>query len=80
MTVNIISDIHATLGKNDSVIYNLPFMHKHSKYIKTAECLREYWRSHADELKWLIIAFGYLHIAFPETLPLKSHEEVCTLL
>ena len=76
MTVNIISDIHATLDKHDNVIYNLPFMHEHSKYIKTAECLREYWRSHADELKKLPLAFGDLHSVFPETIQLKTHEEV----
>ena len=76
MTVNIISDIHATLDKHNNVIYNLPFMHKHNKYIKTAECLREYWRSHVDELKKLPFDFRDLYITFPETILLKTHEDV----
>ena len=76
MTINIISDIHATLDKHNNVIYNLPFMYKHNKYIKTAECLREYWRSHVDEIKKLQFDFRDLYITFPETILLKTHEDV----
>lgn len=81
MKVNIISDIHATLGKSNEVMYNLPMPFSQKKYDCTAEVLKEHFHAHAAELSKCKVEEPYsLPSSFTETFKCSTFSDLLSLV
>lgn len=81
MTANIISDIHATVGLGNEVMYNMPMPFKQKKYDHTAEVLREHFHVHEAELSKCKVEEPFdLPSTFTETFKCSTFGDLLSLV
>ena len=81
MTANIISDIHATVGLGNEVMYNMPMPFKQKKYDHTVEVLREHFHAHEAELSKCKVEEPFdLPSTFTETFKCSTFDDLLSLV
>ena len=75
MKVNVISDIHATVDKDLNVVYNMP-RKSVNKLKNTIATIKAYWTEHEKQLRESKIAYLDANLLYPETIVVKSHDDI----